>query len=139
MYPTISVAFLFVLINKSSLLLYKYYIVHILPTITLLRDLKHRPRNNTKVKCFTPHKKRFYDTKTWHNLRAVKLMKQPLCERCLSKGHVEPATEVHHIKPFGWAPTHDEQWKLFTDEDNLMSLCERCHKEIHKELNTQRS
>lgn len=133
--PNIShAAFLFanVIINKDTKCSY------ILPTIKLLRDVKHRPRSNTRQTHRDSKWQPFYQSKTWRLLRASWLMDHPLCERCLSQNCVTPAEEVHHIQPFSWAPTTDEQWRLFKDESNLMSLCSKCHHDIHKELNDKK-
>jgi 5-methylcytosine-specific restriction protein A len=58
----------------------------------------------------------FYNTRTWKHLRKVKLVTDPLCERC----KVKPATDVDHIKAInaGGNPTAFE---------NLRSLCHECH------------
>lgn len=43
--------------------------------------------------------RRLYHTKRWKALREDRLNAQPLCERCLASGIVEPATVVHHPTP----------------------------------------
>jgi 5-methylcytosine-specific restriction endonuclease McrA len=40
---------------------------------------------------------RYYRTAAWRKLRAAKLGRQPLCERCLGNGAVTPAYGVNHI------------------------------------------
>ena len=57
-------------------------------------------------------------------------MKQnPLCEECLKKGKVTPATSVHHIQsPFKGGELNKV---LFLDYTNLQSICHECHSEIH--------
>ena len=73
----------------------------------------------------------YYNTKAWHNLRNYYIKRHPICEECLKHGKVTPAEEVHHIKEFLSGRTDEERYKLLTDEDNLMSVCRRCHKMIH--------
>lgn len=75
-----------------------------------------------------------YGTTTWRNLRLQKLIDQPLCERCLAGDKITPAVDIHHKVPFG----DKYNWRDYAfDYDNLMSLCERCHHEIHNELRTK--
>jgi 5-methylcytosine-specific restriction protein A len=42
----------------------------------------------------------FYATAQWKRHRKVELSKQPLCQACLIKGMVTPATEVDHVFPW---------------------------------------
>jgi len=60
----------------------------------------------------------------WQKVRARKLKNNPLCENCLGKDipRIEPAVLVHHI---------DRNPKN-NISSNLMSLCNRCHEELHK-------
>lgn len=73
----------------------------------------------------------------WLRLRRSKLNKNPLCEECEKEGFVSPATEVHHIVPIQTAVTYNEKEALAYDINNLMSLCHRCHVDIHKSLGKQ--
>lgn len=58
----------------------------------------------------------------WTKTRAAILKRdQHLCQMCLSKGRITPATEVHHIKPRAQGGTDDH--------DNLTSACAPCHRE----------
>ena len=81
----------------------------------------------------------YYHTSTWRRLRLAKLLEQPLCERCLEMGRTTLATDVHHIRPFLDYLDEETRWYMFKDYDNLMSLCEKCHHEIHKQLNKDKS
>ena len=66
-----------------------------------------------------------YRTPKWQTLRAEKLKQNPNCEIC-----GEPATEVHHKVP------HRGNLELFLNWDNLMSICNKCHRlQTQKELN----
>lgn len=75
--------------------------------------------------------KAFYGSRRWKNCRkAYKKSVGGLCERCLAKGLITPATIVHH--------------KIYIDEkninnpavslnwDNLEALCDQCHAEEHE-------
>lgn len=64
---------------------------------------------------------RGYDS-NWTKVRAMKLAKDPLCERCLVKGCDVPAVLVHHRD-------RNPQNNL---EVNLESLCKICHDAEHK-------
>ena len=100
-----------------------------MPRIRMLsKSPKHRNKTNPKFKSNKWQK--FYGNKAWHNLRESKLIEQPLCERCLSLGRITPATCVHHKKVYGDAMS-EEQWYLFLNYDNLISLCDGCHKYVH--------
>lgn len=65
--------------------------------------------------------RKWYTTPQWQSLRANQLSKQPLCERCLSRGIVTRATVAHHIEPHKGNPT------LFYNPANLASSCKSCH------------
>ena len=65
-----------------------------------------------------------YD-RNWRRVRLSYLKRNPLCEVCESKGIITPAILVHHIKPVKDYP------ELRLDKKNLMSLCNRCHENIH--------
>ena len=89
------------------------------------------PKDRIKPK-LTPYIKedrsrKFYNTTIWINLRSRWLREHPFCEVC---EHL--ATDVHHRKEFLKGKTLQEQWELFTDEDNLVSLCDKCHHDVHK-------
>jgi 5-methylcytosine-specific restriction endonuclease McrA len=75
--------------------------------------------------------KKFYGSRAWKSCRkAYKKSVGGLCERCLAKGLIVPATIVHH--------------KIYIDEkninnpavslnwDNLEALCEQCHADEHE-------
>ena len=70
---------------------------------------------------------RGYDA-LWQKVRKIKIMRNPTCEQCDKQGVDKIATIVHHIMPID---THPE---LRLSMDNLMSLCNECHEEIHGRL-----
>lgn len=104
-----------------------------MPTIPRLKD--QQKKNNI----YLNQSAEYYNSKTWKDLRNYQLKIKPLCERCLAKGKVTAAEHVHHIIPFISGRTKADKLKLFTDIDNLMSLCYECHREIHREINNQRN
>jgi len=56
---------------------------------------------------------------TWRKLRIMVLNEQPLCEDCLGRGIVEPATDVDHITPKVQGGRNIRS--------NLQALCHSCH------------
>jgi 5-methylcytosine-specific restriction enzyme A len=65
--------------------------------------------------------RRWYSHRRWQAQRLAQLRKQPLCERCLSRGRVQAATVAHHRVP------HKGDLALFWDTHNLASSCASCH------------
>lgn len=64
----------------------------------------------------------FYHTKAWRSLRKEALQRDHyLCQLCLAKHRITPATEVHHIKELEDYP------ELGLELSNLQSLCWYCH------------
>jgi len=64
----------------------------------------------------------FYNSKEWQATRANKLSLNPICEHCKRL----MATECHHIDPV------KANWNRRLDIDNLMSVCQACHKRIER-------
>ena len=62
-----------------------------------------------------------YQTDTWKQLRAARLLAEPFCRECAGRGVRRYATDVDHIRD------HKGDWALFTDPGNLESLCHSCH------------
>lgn len=75
-----------------------------------------------------------YNTSEWRKLRQAYIISHPLCERCLERNIIAPATEVHHITPISTATNEMEMKDLGYNENNLMALCEKCHHEIHNKM-----
>lgn len=70
-----------------------------------------------------------YQNTQWRKLRDTYIHEHPICEECLKKGKVTPATDVHHkISPFKGGEIN---YATLLDYDNLMALCRECHGEIH--------
>ena len=104
----------------------------------MTKRLPWRCRNQQQAR----DKAAIYNSREWRELRALKLRTQPLCERCLELGRkaggpgwVRAAHCVHHIIPIESATTLEEMRRLalHCGLDGLMSLCDQCHAEIHRE------
>lgn len=77
-------------------------------------------------------KSAIYRSREWRELRAAKLRSQPICEVCEQKGRVTSAQAVHHRHPIEDSSTRQEMRKWAFMWENLMSVCHRCHADIHK-------
>lgn len=89
---------------------------------------KKQQRNDSLL---DTERKKIYQTERWRRLRAVKVSMNPLCELCEKDGKVTPAEDVHHIRSFMRTDDPVQRNFLAYDFDNLMSLCKKCHQEIH--------
>lgn len=94
--------------------------------------MRRRSRYESEEKN-TLKSKGFYQSRAWRNTRKLALQRDNfLCQHCLRKKRITPATEVHHKKELEDYP------KLALDLDNLECLCWDCHeatkKKIKKEL-----
>ena len=76
-------------------------------------------------------RKKIYQSERWRRMRAIKFANNPLCEECEKKGILTPAEDIHHIISFVGIDNPDKQYRLAFDYNNLMSLCKKCHQEIH--------
>ena len=78
--------------------------------------------------------KRLIGSADWRRVRAQQLAEHPFCELCAKKGvyYQTGATEVHHIMPVDSARTEEEAERLAYGTSNLMSLCHKCHSDLHK-------
>ena len=80
-----------------------------------------------------------YLTKEWRRKRKQTLIKDKYeCQKCKAKGMYSRATCVHHVKHLEGHPELALE-DFYTDEHGrqhrqLLSLCDACHKEEHKEL-----
>ena len=68
----------------------------------------------------------FYTSPIWRRKQAEILKRDHYeCSRCREKGLVVPANTVHHKKYLRRHPN------IALDDDNLESICERCHYDEH--------
>ena len=64
----------------------------------------------------------------WRKKRAAILRRDGyLCQMCKRYGRYTQATTVHHIQHV------DEHPELAFLDDNLISVCEKCHNKLHPE------
>lgn len=79
---------------------------------------------------------KMYNDKSWKNLRAYWIQKQPLCQMCLlNHNRVREASQVHHLlSPFEEGIGELERQFRMLSTMNLMSVCQECHNEIHNNV-----
>ena len=81
---------------------------------------EHRPRKAQRRESQEWHW--LYGTSLWKDrLRPAQLVREPFCRECALRGFRVRATVVDHVVP------HRGDMGLFSDPDNLESLCESCH------------
>lgn len=71
-----------------------------------------------------------YNCDRWRKVRKLKrLSVNGLCERCLEAGRFKVGKIVHHIEEITDKNYMDDN--IMYGLDNLMYVCDACHKEIH--------
>jgi 5-methylcytosine-specific restriction endonuclease McrA len=71
--------------------------------------------------------KSFYNSVAWKKCRKTVLVRDNhLCQPCLQRGKLSPATTVHHKQHL----RGNEGSAL--DVDNLISVCASCHNALHE-------
>ena len=93
-----------------------------------------KKKRNYSGERYKTEAQRIYQNQRWRLVRDAYLMTHPVCECCEKEGRTTPAAEVHHIKPFMEFPDGYERYAAAFDIDNLMSVCEQCHHEIHRAM-----
>ena len=78
----------------------------------------------------------YYNSSAWHSLRNDYYSKNPLCQICLDHNVVRVAEHVHHKLIWLSQPTEALRWQVFLDENNLMSVCSKCHTKLHNKART---
>ena len=63
---------------------------------------------------------RLYNLKPWVRRRAAQISAHPLCQWCMDRGLLVPATIAHHAEP------HKGDWLKFI-QGPLVSPCKPCH------------
>ena len=72
----------------------------------------------------------FYHSGPWKRARREALKRDHgLCQHCLARGDAVIAVMVHHIVEL--TPANIGDPAVATDLDNLVSLCDTCHKIAH--------
>jgi len=82
---------------------------------------KKATRRYDKARDESPGRK-FLHSAVWRRIRAAKLNRDALCERCQENGIITAAFLVHHID-------EDQQ---NNNNENLLSCCQSCHELIHR-------
>ena len=68
----------------------------------------------------------FYNSKSWNLTRQqINNRDRGLCRLCYSEGKITYSDCIHHIEEV------KENIELRCDDNNLISLCNRCHREVH--------
>ena len=71
-------------------------------------------------------RQKIYNSKQWRDVRELALLRDDLiCIHCKDKNIITKATEVHHIQYL------EHRIDLAYDLDNLISVCSKCHQQIH--------
>ena len=68
----------------------------------------------------------------WEKLSKYYRRMHPICERCDDAGRTTPSDHVHHVVPVLIDPSRKY------DLANLVALCQACHTEIHREIDSPR-
>ena len=77
---------------------------------------------------------RFYTSRTWRRKAAeIKMRDNNECQHCKRKGEFNIAECVHHIKELRDFP------ELALENDNLISLCSKCHNIIHEKFKNKQT
>lgn len=78
-----------------------------------------------------PYAEAFYKSSSWVAARKAYLERVGgLCERCLEKGLIVPATMVHHVEHITPENINDESITL--NPANFLALCRECHAKAHE-------
>lgn len=102
---------------------------------TIYKPKKKYQRNDSQ---YDAERRKIYNSQRWRDLRTWKFTNNPLCEKCMKNNIITPAEDIHHIVSFMRCTDPYQMNTLAYDYDNLMSLCKKCHQEIHNTPKTVR-
>ena len=68
----------------------------------------------------------------WKNLRLWYLKQHPLCQKCLERGFIVAAKEVHHKYKISSGIDYQQKLQIALNINNLSSLCIPCHHDEDK-------
>ena len=98
-----------------------------MPTLELLKNRKRTGYDEQNRK----EKRKIYSSSRYRKIRALKIQNNPVCEICeLMNKTSADRIQVHHWKQF-FNQLPDERDRLAHDYNNLVTLCHKCHEEIH--------
>ncbi|CAI3193145.1 HNH endonuclease [Clostridium neonatale] len=76
--------------------------------------------------------KEFYKSTKWKTKRERILKRDDyMCKECKRYGKTTGATTVHHVYPL------EERPELKINNNNLISLCSKCHDKMHDRINNE--
>lgn len=91
--------------------------------------IRERIKRLTKRK-YEHYNNEFYHSRAWKQARQKALARDHyLCQICLQRGEITPATTVHHIKPI----RADGSTANKLNPNNLITVCAACHNALHRE------
>jgi len=87
--------------------------------------LKRKPRQQQEK-----HQHPWYNKAVWYkHIRPAHLRKEPICLECKKQGKLNQKNlQVDHIKEWKTGTDEADRWQLFTDMDNLQTLCISHHR-----------
>lgn len=68
----------------------------------------------------------FYNTREWRLKREEIHRRDGVCKVCEALYKFQPIDDIHHIIPIS------KDYSKRLDNDNLVGVCDKCHKHIHK-------
>lgn len=90
-----------------------------------------KPKKKYKNQSNRVKRQNIYNTTLWKRMRLAKLMETPICEVCALEGKSTLAEHIHHKISFMEADDPVERDRLAFSYENLLSVCEEHHNEIH--------
>lgn len=100
---------------------------HAAQSVRAMRNGYHPSRRHGHDTEQTLKEQGFYHTSAWRRNRLLALQRDHyLCQACLARGKITPATEVHHVKEL------EDHPELGLELSNLQSLCWYCHEETKR-------
>ena len=99
---------------------------------------KKKSNRNRQLEMKRKERMKIYNTQRWRDMRAWKMVENPLCEMCLKEDRVTPVEEIHHMTSFMTTDDPIKRTNLAYDSDNLISICKTCHQRIHNPASRKR-
>lgn len=75
-------------------------------------------------------RQKVYQTTLWKNMTKQQIQNVPLCQVCEIEGRITLAEHSHHLISFV-GKSEEEKQQLAFNPDNIVSVCAKCHNEIH--------